>query len=219
MPASAGIAASRARTSSRRRRLTRLRVTAVPTALDTTRPTTGPEGEWSVLVVRCTTRVSRPPRAPRRTACSKSAARRMRCAADSTDGGVRPRAPRGPCDDEPPGSRGRRGYAYAGGSHGSWPGAGCSAGRCAWSRESPTTSGGPRMCRATRFRLPRSNCSQDTHRVRAASGRASRSHREGCNTVLPAVLAGQMRATRRSNPPTGPPTSPRQALPASVPDH
>ena len=37
------------------------------------------------MVVRCTTRVSRPPRAPRRTACSKSAARRMRCAADSTD--------------------------------------------------------------------------------------------------------------------------------------
>ena len=64
------------------------------------------------------------------------------------------------------------------------------------------TSGGPRMCRATRFRLPRSNCSQDTHRVRAASGRASRGHREGCNTVLPAVLAGQMRATRRIDPPT-----------------
>ena len=64
------------------------------------------------------------------------------------------------------------------------------------------TSGGPRMCRATRFRLPRSNCSQDTHRVRAASGRASRGHREGCNTVLPAVLAGQMRATRRIDRPT-----------------
>ena len=86
---------------------------------------------------------------------------------------VRPRAPRGPCGDGPRGSRGRRGCACADGSHGSWRDAGCSAGRCAWSRESPTTSGGPRMYRATRFGLPRSTAPR-TREKRAASGRASR---------------------------------------------
>ena len=50
---------------------------------------------------------------------------------------LRRRARCGPCDGERPGSRGPRGCACAGGNRGSWPGVGCSAGRCACSRESP----------------------------------------------------------------------------------
>ena len=139
-PAFAGIELSRTRTRARRRRLTLFRVTAFPMDLDTTRPTTGP-GPRSVRVARCTTTDSRPPRAPHRTACSNSAGRRIRCAAGSTGAVVRPRALRDPCADERRGSRGLRVCAYADGSRGSWPGAGCSAGTCACSRVSPTTSG------------------------------------------------------------------------------
>jgi hypothetical protein len=139
-PASDGTLSSRSRTSARRRRLTLFRVTAFPMDLDTTKPTTGP-GPGSVRVTRCTTSDSRPPRAPRRTACSNSAGRRIRCAAGSTGADVRPRARRDPCAGERRGSRGLHVCACADGSHGSWPGAGCSAGTCAWSRVSPTTSG------------------------------------------------------------------------------
>jgi hypothetical protein len=44
---------------------------------------------------------------------------------------------RDPCGDDPPGSRGRRGCACAGGSRASWRDVGCSAGRCACSRCCP----------------------------------------------------------------------------------
>jgi hypothetical protein len=139
-PASAGIVVSRSRTRARRRRLTLFLVTAFPMDLDTTRPTTGP-GPGSVRVARCTTRDFRPPRTPRRTACSNSAGRRILCAAGSTGADVRPRALRDPCAAERRGSRGLHACACEDGSRGSWPGAGCSAGTCAWSRVSPTTSG------------------------------------------------------------------------------
>jgi len=140
--APSGSPSRRAATSARRRRLTRLRVTALPTALDTTRPTAG--GPGSVVVVRCATSVPRPPRAPRRTVCWKSAERRIRCVAGSTGRCVRPRARCAPCGDAPRGWRDRHACACADGSRGSWPGAGCSAGRCAWSRRSP------HVCRSDR---------------------------------------------------------------------
>ena len=73
-------------TTARSRRLTRLRTTAFPTAFDTTNPTT--TGPWSSgSPARCTTRESLPLRAPRRTARSKSAERRIRDAAGSTRAG------------------------------------------------------------------------------------------------------------------------------------
>ena len=54
---------------------------------------------------------------------------------------IRQRARCGPCDGGQPGWRGRHGSAYAAGSRGSSPGAGCSAGRSACSRGTPRTSG------------------------------------------------------------------------------
>ena len=57
-------------------------------------------------------------------------------------GRLRPRASRGPCGDGWPGSNGRRGCAYAGGSRGSWTDGGCSAGRCACSRHYSVTWSG-----------------------------------------------------------------------------
>lgn len=47
---------------------------------------------------------------------------------------IRPTASRGPCACAWRGWRGRRGCACAAGTRGSWPGDGCSAGRCACSR-------------------------------------------------------------------------------------
>jgi hypothetical protein len=177
-PASAGIVSSRARTRARRRRLTLFRVTAFPMDLDTTRPTTGP-GPGSVRVTRCTTSDSRPPRAPRRTACSNSAGRRIRCAAGSTGADVRPRALRDPCADERRGSRGLHVCACADGSRGSWPGAGCSAGTCAWSRVSPTTSG-HRSRTDTRPGLSAElDCSGSTRSTRDSGARARQQEPSG----------------------------------------
>lgn len=97
-----GRSVNRSRTSARSRRRTRLRVTALPTALDTTKPArdgtddcsallsrTG-SGEVGVLgstvagTVRWTTTAPRPARRPPRTAAAKSVLRRSRCAAAST---------------------------------------------------------------------------------------------------------------------------------------
>jgi hypothetical protein len=64
--------------------LTRLRTTALPTLLATTNPTCAPAA--SASRARWTTRDDVPLRAPRRTACSNSAGRRMRDAAGSTGG-------------------------------------------------------------------------------------------------------------------------------------
>jgi len=126
----------RVATIDRSLRFTRLRVTALPTAFDTTKPTdAGPGAVGSKI--RCTTRVCRPPRTPRWTARSKSADRRRRCATGST-AGIRLRARCVPCRGAQRGSRALLGCACADGSRGSWPDAGCSAGRSAWSRHSPT---------------------------------------------------------------------------------
>ena len=117
-------------------RFTKLRVTALPTAFDTTKPTDAGPGVMGSRN-RCTTRVLRAPRTPRRTARSKSAEWRRRCAVGST-ARIRPRARCDPCRDVQRGSRALRECASEDGSHGSWPDVGCSAGRSAWSRQSPT---------------------------------------------------------------------------------
>lgn len=87
----AGSCPSRSRTRWRRRRLTRLRTTALPTALLTTKPArdegaVSPDSCGSVapLVRRWTTRSGRPARRPRRTAAAKSSRRLSRFSGDST---------------------------------------------------------------------------------------------------------------------------------------
>ena len=67
----------------------------------------------------------------RRTVAVNSARWRSRAVAGSTS--LRPRAGRGPWGGERRGSSGRRACACAGESRGSWPGDGCSAGKCACS--------------------------------------------------------------------------------------
>ena len=77
----------------------------------------------------------RPSRAdprPYRRAELLRAAEAVRCGQHRR--GLRRRARRGLCGDEPKGWRGRHGSASAGGSRGSSHGGGCSAGRCACSR-------------------------------------------------------------------------------------
>ncbi len=73
---------TRSRARCRRRRLVCARTTAGPTARDTTNPTRGGDDE-STSRHRCPTRVDRPQRRPRRTACAKSRPRRIRCRAGS----------------------------------------------------------------------------------------------------------------------------------------
>lgn len=161
-----GIAPSRSRMRCLSLRLTRFLTTAPPTALLTTKPTSG--GVSTSRVFKCTTSVERPARRPRRIASANSSPRRIRDADGNTDlplgCGYRPSRPgvsfetpskprgrrlrvvrpstgRGPCGGGRPGSRGRPGCACAAGSRGSWHDAGCSAGRSACSRGTPRTSG------------------------------------------------------------------------------
>jgi hypothetical protein len=77
----------RSRIRCRSRRLTLLRTAAPPTALLTTKPTSGIS---SPVMLRCATRVGRPARLPRLTATSKSSPRRMRECRDSTLDAYRP---------------------------------------------------------------------------------------------------------------------------------
>ena len=80
----AGRLARRSRIRCRKRRLTRLRSTAPPTALPTTKPTdVGPPAPGTT----CVTRVGCTPLAPRRIVCRKSSPLRMRCARESNDSG------------------------------------------------------------------------------------------------------------------------------------
>lgn len=90
----AGSAPSRGATSPRRRRLTRFRSTAPPTAFDTTKPTV--VALAGVPASRWTTTRRADPRRPRRTVEVKSTCRRMRCLAGSTEL-LRPTARSGPC--------------------------------------------------------------------------------------------------------------------------
>lgn len=161
----AGSPASRSRTRCRSRRRTRFRITAPPTALETTKPArTGADscsapafraGFDAVLVNgdrdgsgvpvgwRWTTRTPRLARRPPRIAAAKSLLRRSRCAAASTTAyipgpalpAVRPTGGYDPCHGGQRGWRGPPGCACAAGSRGSSRGGGCSAGRCACSRQ------------------------------------------------------------------------------------
>jgi len=76
-------------------------------------------------------------RRPRRIAAVYSARRRILAAAGSTrrPGALRPSGARVPYGDAPPGWHGQHACACAAGSRGSSRGGGCSAGRCACSRQ------------------------------------------------------------------------------------
>lgn len=119
----------------RSRRFTRLRITALPTFLDTTKPTLVAPGGLSLLRRRaCTTTDGVAARDPRLTATAKSLAAFRRWARGNTSyRRVRRTAGSDPCGDDPPGWRGRRGYACGCGSRGCGYDDGCSAGTCACS--------------------------------------------------------------------------------------
>ena len=174
------VAESSARASSRRRRFTRLRMTALPTALDTTKPTRGTASAAGVpsvdaepaaappagpRVAACTTSVGRPTRTPRRITCWKSCERRSRWAALNTTvgaAGFRPTARRGPCCGARPEWPARRGYACGHGTHGYGCAAGCSAGKCACSLEYSRCSMTVKRlwCRSRKGATKRSPCRQ-----------------------------------------------------------
>lgn len=102
---------------------------------------------------------------------------------------VRPRARSDPYADERRGSRGRRASACADGSRGSWPGAGCSAGTCACSREfSHWSIGWARGTRDLVFCLARL-LRGHARAVHAASGRADRSHQRAAQRYVGRVWA------------------------------
>ena len=138
-----GMPGSRSATRARSRRLVRLRTTAPPTALDTTKPTRGGWPARASVWVAWTTSSLDPTRRPpeERTADVKSARSRSRFGAGST-ADLRRRARSGPYGDERRGCCGPHGCASADGSRGSWPGGGCSAGKSACSRCSLICNGG-----------------------------------------------------------------------------
>ncbi len=82
----AGMPPSLAAVIARSRRVTRLRTTAFPTALDTTKPTRGARWRSESVIAAWITRNAPPLRAPRgpRTAARNCAASRSRCRAGST---------------------------------------------------------------------------------------------------------------------------------------
>ena len=156
---------SRSATRARSRRLVRLRTTAPPTALDTTKPTRGGRPARVSVEVAWTTSSLEPARQPpeERTADVKSARSRSRFGAGST-ADLRRRARSGPYGDERRGCCDPHGCASADGSRGSWPGGGCSAGKSACSRCSLICNGGlvgPGGRGAGGFRLP-----SETHDLR-----------------------------------------------------
>lgn len=143
----------RSRARWRNRRLTWLRVTAPPTALETTKPTRGcrrpppftPPGTLLGTLLGTTrpsedsrkwTTINRPPqRRPRRTTSRNSTGEVKRLREESTPGWthLRQRGGRGPCDGERRAQRDRPACACADGSRASCDDGGCSAGTCACS--------------------------------------------------------------------------------------
>ena len=149
------------RTWWRSRRLTRLRTTALPTALLTTKPTRG--GRLDVPSVwRCTTSVRAPARRPERTVRGEGRGIGQSMSGGEHRGGpaLRPRGSCGPCGGGRRGSRGRHGCASAGGTRASCDDDGCSAGTYACSRDllfrlgSAAWSGGDRIASFCRARRP-----------------------------------------------------------------
>jgi hypothetical protein len=131
-----GTPGSRAATRCCRRRRTRLRSTADPTR----RPLTNPARAGSAIAGRLsqwTTNGPRADRRPRRATSSCSARVRTRARVGSMRDRtrrIRPTGRGGPWSDARRERLGRRECAYVAGNRGSWPVAGCSAGRCAYSR-------------------------------------------------------------------------------------
>lgn len=118
----------------RKRRVTRLRTTAPPTARETAKPVML---FASPVFARYTTAVRVPALAPVRMTRRKSSPRRSRRLADSTT----PTERRDPYDDGPSKWFARHGYACAGGNRASWHACGCSAEKSACSRGNSTTVG------------------------------------------------------------------------------
>lgn len=116
-------------------RATRCRVTELPTALETMKPTRTSGTPWvragPMSWDRCATMHPPGARRPPRTVDSKSRERVMRAEAGSTTSRVRLPVCRGPCGGERTGSTGRRAYACAGGTRASCDAGGCWADRCA----------------------------------------------------------------------------------------
>ena len=139
-----GTVANSALTIARRRRLTLLRTTAPPIALETAKPAMR---EASPVSATDTTTVVRPLFRPLLRTNAKSAAERMRDRASSTS--PRPRSCRDPCGDERPGSSDQRAYACADGSRASWRACGCWAGKSACSRVTPHVLGGSQISALT----------------------------------------------------------------------
>ena len=150
--APAGSCATRGRNWCRRRRLTLVRTTALPTARLTTRPTSGSLPDPGSVSSRCTTTEREAARLPWRVTSRNTEASPRRFTAANTSGPLRTqgllevgaaqhRCPRlrrpgscDPCGGDPTGSRGPRGCASGGGNRAPCDGDGCSAGRCACSR-------------------------------------------------------------------------------------
>ncbi len=134
---------SRTRTCSRNRRRTLLRTTAFPTR----RPTTKPARAGSPLVVHRLWTTSGPDRVRRPVVPTRACSSRVRTREpsgsmtgkgyqqDQREPAVRRRARCGPYDGRRTGSRGPRESACAVGTRACGPADGCSAGRCAYSRE------------------------------------------------------------------------------------
>ena len=129
---SAANGAGRPAARCRRRRFTRLRVTAFPMAFDTTKPTRVSSDGFRLLTATWTTTLGVPARTPCRKVAVKSVERRNRRDRGST-AGIRRTVPCDPCDDGRSGWRDRRGYACGSGNRACGCDDGCSAGRCACS--------------------------------------------------------------------------------------
>ena len=127
----------------RRRRDTAWRVTALPTAFETTSPMRGPPVNVPPWTYRYTTTVRVPFFLPRRTVSPKSKVDRRRCSGESTavvlvSACVTRRRSCGPCGDGPRRWRGRRGCSCERGSRAYERDDGCWAGKyaCPWPRYS-----------------------------------------------------------------------------------
>ena len=171
----AGNTTSRLRNRCRSRRATVLRTTAPPTDRPTTRPTrAGAEGAVASAadcVNRCSTSAPRLTRRPRDTVARKSSGRRRRTAGGSMTGrSLRQTAWRDPCRVAPRRWHDRPGSASAGGIRAYGPAVGCSAGRCACSREDSEvrTAAGPDTCRgaAAARRAPTATALQPADRTK-----------------------------------------------------
>ena len=148
----AGTVVNASAMTARRRRFTRLRTTAPPTARETAKPAML---EASPVFAMYTTAVRPPALPPRRIVTRKSSLRRRRAPAANT----RPTENRGPDDGGPSKWRVPHGCDYAGGSRASWHAFGYSAGKSACSREYSTTFWGMGKSANSRYALtgPRSN--------------------------------------------------------------